>query len=292
MPTWAPERVVSPVEAVALIETQMADLRPVTIGRAWTGWDNTVYEVNGELVFRFPRRQVAVRLLETEIRLLPRLAPRLPLPVAVPERVGQPTGAYPWPFAGYCKLPGETADRVHLTDAQRASLAAPLGRFLVALHSLGTEGLELPADEWGRLDFRHCLPEFRERAAVIGLLRAEAWERELEAAPPSRPRAVVHGDFYSRALLVDLLDGAHLAGVIDWGDLHLGDPAVDLAIAHSFLPAAAHDAFREAYGPIDQETWLLARLRAIAHTTAVLAYALDVCDADLEREARDALSRM
>jgi len=292
MPTWAPERVVSPVEAVALIEAQMPDLRPVIIGRAWTGWDNTVYQVNGDLVFRFPRRQVAVRLLETEIRVLPRLAPRLPLPVAVPERLGQATEAYPWPFAGYRKLPGETADRVHLADSERASLAAPLGRFLSALHALATDGLGLPADDWGRLDFRRRLPEFRERAATIGLAHAGAWERELEAAPPSRPRAVVHGDLYSRALLVDLLDGAQIAGVIDWGDIHLGDPAVDLAIAHSFLPATARAAFREAYGPIDEETWLLARLRAIFHTTAVLAYALDLCDADLEREARHALSRM
>jgi aminoglycoside phosphotransferase (APT) family kinase protein len=100
---------------------------------------------------------------------------------------------------------------------------------------------------------------------------------------------VVHGDLYARALLVD---GGDLAGVIDWGDLHLGDPALDLAVAHTFLGPAAHTAFRVAYGSIDPETWQLARLRAVFHTAALLSYAVDQRDADLEREARTALAAM
>ena len=41
------------------------------------------------------RRQFAVPFLEAETRLLPALAPRLPLPVPVPTYVGRPTEAYP-----------------------------------------------------------------------------------------------------------------------------------------------------------------------------------------------------
>jgi aminoglycoside phosphotransferase (APT) family kinase protein len=284
---WQPERVVSPAEAAELIEAQMPDLRPVTIGQAWTGWDNTVYEVNGALVFRFPRREVAVPLLETELRVLPRLA-RLPLAVAIPERVGRPTDAYPWPFAGYRRLPGATADRLRLDEAQRAELAAPLGRFLAALHAIPAAGLDLPGDDWGRLDFSRRLPLFRARAAALGLEQADAWAVELDAAPSPRARALVHGDLYARALLID---GGRVAGVIDWGDLHLGDPAVDLALAHGFLGPAGHADFRAAYGPIDDDTWRLARLRAIFHAAAVLTYARDVHDDDLEWEARTALSQ-
>ena len=51
------------------------------------GWDNTAYLVNGEWVFRFPRRTIAVPLLEAEGRVLPKLAPRLPLSDSAPRMV-------------------------------------------------------------------------------------------------------------------------------------------------------------------------------------------------------------
>lgn len=44
------------------------------------------------------------------------------------------------------------------------------------------------------------------------------------------PLAVCHGDLHVRHLLVDR-DGS-ATGVIDWGDLCLADPAVDLSIAY------------------------------------------------------------
>jgi aminoglycoside phosphotransferase (APT) family kinase protein len=77
--------------------------------------------------------------------------------------------------------------------------------------------------------------------------------------------------------------------VIDWGDIHLSDPAVDLAIAHSFLPPTAHAAFRQAYGPVDADTWQVARLRALWHSLTVLVYADEVGDTDLVREGHVAL---
>ena len=63
-----------------------------------------------------------------------------------------------------------------------------------------------------------------------------------------------------------------LVGVIDWGDIHVGDPAIDLAIVHSFLPTSAHAKFREVYGKISEETWSLALLRAIYSSTLLILY--------------------
>ena len=64
------------------------------------GWDNAVWVVNDQWAFRFPRVSRAVPYLETEIAVLPRLAPLLPLPIPVPEFVGRPDDCYPWPFVG------------------------------------------------------------------------------------------------------------------------------------------------------------------------------------------------
>ena len=77
--------------------------------------------------------------------------------------------------------------------------------------------------------------------------------------------------------------------MIDWGDIHLGDLALDLAIAHTFLPPSAHAAFRSAYGPIANVTWDIARLRGLWHTFLVLNYGDEIGDADLVREALRAL---
>jgi aminoglycoside phosphotransferase (APT) family kinase protein len=102
-----------------------------------------------------------------------------------------------------------------------------------------------------------------------------------------RCSTLVHGDLHARQVLVD--DAGAVCGIIDWGDVHLGDPACDLAIAHSMLPEEARGEFRSAYGEIDADTWALARLRGL-HLAAVLGvYARHTSDAPLLREALAAI---
>jgi aminoglycoside phosphotransferase (APT) family kinase protein len=299
-PPWAAEVVVSGDLARSLIEAQFPELAPARVEPLAAGWDNTAFRVNGRLVFRFPRRQVAVPLLEAEVRLLPVLAPRLPLPVPVPGFVGRPTAAYSWPFAGYPLLPGRTACAATLDEGQRVAAAEPLGRFLAALHAVPASQAACHGagpDPISRLDPARRVARARENLdqfAARGFVEdARPLRAILDAAPDSytaRADTLVHGDLYARHLLVD--GENRLAGVIDWGDVHLGDPAADLMIAHTFLPPTAHGAFRAAYGPVADVAWRMARLRAVWHTLFVLAYAVDSGDADLGREARVALRHL
>jgi aminoglycoside phosphotransferase (APT) family kinase protein len=277
---WAAERVVDPVLAKALIESQFPDLAPTRLEPFGEGWDNTAYQVNGRLVFRFPRRQIAVPLIETECRVLPRIAPNLPLPIPVPRYLGRPAEEYPWPFAGYERIPGHTADRLGLDDRQRAEFARPLGRFLSTLHALPAG--DVGGDTIGRLNV--------ERLAVRIRRLPEGIESIVEESLGLRPgprTVLAHGDLYLRHLLVD--DAVRLTGVIDWGDVHANDPAVDLSVAWSFLPAAARPAFREAYGPIEDSSWRLARLRALHYGVVLLDYGQGTNDPSLVREARTIL---
>jgi aminoglycoside phosphotransferase (APT) family kinase protein len=46
-------------------------------------------------------------------------------------------------------------------------------------------------------------------------------------------------------------DGARIAGIIDWGDLAFGDPALDFVGVARGCPAATLDALLAAYGPTD-----------------------------------------
>lgn len=99
--------------------------------------------------------------------------------------------------------------------------------------------------------------------------------------------SLVHGDFYVRHLLIG--EERQLAGVIDWGDLHVGDPAIDLAIAHSFLPTNAHSSFKQAYGEISNETWGLAKLRAIHSSSVILLFGHYLSDRALADEGSRSL---
>ena len=294
---WEAERIVSPELARALVEDQFPDLAPTRVEPLGVGWDNTAYLVNRAYVFRFPRRPIAVDLITREARVLPVLAPRLPLAIPVPAFVGQPSERFGWPFSGYPMLGGRTACAAALDERARREAAEPLARFLAALHSIPPGDLDLPGDEIGRLDLARRLPEARARLEEIGQLQLVADPRPLpriletasEAIPP-RTGVLVHGDVYALHLLVDA--ESRVTGVIDWGDVHLGDPAVDLAVAHSFLPPSAHPAFLAHYGPVDEGTWHLARLRALHHCAAVVAYAHHTGSADLLREGLRALAHL
>lgn len=272
--------------AARLVAEQFPGLGGARVESYGAGWDNTVFLIGGAWVFRFPRREIAVELLQAEARILPRIAARLPMPVPEPIWLGQPSAAFPWPFTGYRRLPGQTACRAGLDDAVRARAAAPLGEFLAALHSIEATDLHAPADTLARADMHQRTPLLLERLAALqknGLVAdAGPWRALIESTPPPPPAAtkrLCHGDLYARHVLVDPAGAP--CGVIDWGDVHLGDPAVDLALAIGFLPRAARDAFQRAYGPIDADRWTLARLRALFHAVAVVAYGHDVGDAAL-----------
>lgn len=298
-PQWAADIEIDATLATRLLTAQFPQLNVARVEPLGIGWDNAAFLIDGHIVFRFPRRQIAAALIEREVRLLPSIASRLPLPISAPQYVGAASLDYPWAFAGYEFIAGETACSVRWSPKERVALAPPLARFLSALHDIDPTPLVaagLPPDEIGRLDHHKRLGLTRERLqalAAAGLLADPqpfvAW---LEAHPPvalaGAKRRLVHGDLYARHVLVD----AHRcpAGIIDWGDVHLGDPALDVAIAHLLLPPAAHAAFRAAYGALDDRTWAAARYRAIYHAVLELDYGARANDRGMRAIGADALA--
>lgn len=286
---WSPEIEIDADLARELIATQFPELEPIELQPYGAGMDNAAFLANGRFIFRFPRREIAVPLLERETRILPLLVQRVPLSIPDPRFAGSPQGAFPWIFAGYERIAGTPACSVALTDDDRSAVAPQLGAFLRALHDVDPAPLiasGLPADELGRLDHARRLPLARERFAMLedagAISQTQPFIALLERIAPSdadRGAAVVHGDFYARHVLVD--DDHRLTGVIDWGDLHLGHPALDLMIAHTMLPPDAHAALVDAYGGVDERTWDLAKYRATYHCVLVADFGLQIGDAAL-----------
>ncbi len=297
---WDPETPISTLAAARTIESQFGELAPARVELLGEGWDNTVFLVNGTWVFRFPRRRVAVRLVETEFAVLPRLAERMTIAVPIPVYLGAPTEAFPSVFLGYRRIPGSSACRVPLSASQRTRLAVPLAEFLRHLHEIPCR----EAEGWGVLPDRLNRLAFGSRqaktlAGLEQLKRAgmvqetKSWRQLAEQIPDdfiASRSTLVHGDLHACQLL--LTRRATLSGIIDWGDLHLGDPAVDLALAWSFLPAPARRRFRQAYGEIPESRWLMARQRALFTTVILAGYALEKRDDDLAGECSQALQHL
>ena len=299
-PLWTADIEIDRELAAQLIAEQFPEFARLSLEPLGIGWDNAVFVVGGRFAFRFPRRRIAVPLIVREIAILPRIAPHLPLAIPAPVFVGTASEAYPWPFAGYEMIGGATACSVAISEADRVRLAAPLGRFLGALHAIDPAPLVelgLPPDEIARLDHAKRVRIVGERIPSLvaaGAIDADAFMTWFRTHPPETiagaKRTLVHGDLYARHLLVD--DARVPTGVIDWGDLHLGDPALDIAIAHAMLPPSAHAAFREAYGTIDERTWHAARYRALDHAVLELDYGIRADDAGMRGIGSAALRRL
>lgn len=291
---WKPERVVDKALAGRLIAGQfpeLAGLEPEDFGQ---GWDNTAYLVGGHGVFRFPRRQLAVELLNNEIRWLPLVAEHLgETGLSTPRWVGRPSQEFPWPFAGYALVPGQTVDRWAGSLSQREVLAEDFGTFLGRLHGLAVpEGL--PTDPC-----RRFVPEgrYREATSRLEFLFARGcldpcseWVEMLEVGlEPPAPTVFLHGDLYSRHLVVE---GGRLSGVIDWGDLHQGRCSTDLCAALTLFDARARRRFAEAYGKIETGWWAQAFFRGLTHGLGVLAYAVESQDRSLSAEGTLAMNNL
>jgi aminoglycoside phosphotransferase (APT) family kinase protein len=292
---WAAELTVDEALARRLIGAQFPELAPGSVRLLGQGWDTTVWLVDGQWVFRFPRREMVIRGLVTEMSLLPRLAALVPLAIPSPTHVGEPSPDYPWPFYGAPFLPGRELAEAALDDRRLAALGRPLGEFLRALHDARPDA-ELPLDPVGRADMTFRVPRTRDRLAELerlGLWRAPREAREvIEAAAglgPPGPAALVHGDLHLRHLLVD--DAGRPAAVIDWVDLSRNEPGVDLVLYWSTLPPGGRTEFREAYGPIAEDQLLRARILSLFLCGTLALYGHHEGMPRLEREALAGLDR-
>lgn len=223
--------------------------RPLRLGAR--GWDNQLWRLGDDLAVRLPwATQSADGLLLKEHAWLPVLAPRLPLPVPVPQRLGEPSERFPRPWLVTTWVDGSPAD---LAPATRAAEAADgLAAFLTALHWPAPEGAPAGRDRGGPLA-GHAEGFARQLSAATerGLLSdpdavREVWEEAVAAPGWAGPALWLHGDLHPANVLT--ADGA-FCGVIDFGDLFAGDPACDLAAAWTLLPDGAVDRFHRAYGP-------------------------------------------
>ncbi|MFF5531835.1 aminoglycoside phosphotransferase family protein [Streptomyces cinerochromogenes] len=256
-----------------LLRDHHPDLAGLPLELGARGWDNQLWRLGDDLAVRLPWATLSAdALLRKEHEWLPALAPRLPLPVPVPQRLSEPSERFPRPWLVTTWVPGTPADRAPATRA--AESADTLAAFLTALHRPAPEGAPTGRDRGGPLaGHAEGFAQQLASAAELGLVpdpdavRA-VWEDAVTAPDWTGPALWLHGDLHPANVLT--ADGT-FCGVIDFGDLFAGDPACDLAAAWLLLPDGAVDRFHGAYQPApDPATLRRARGWAVLKALACL----------------------
>lgn len=236
-----------------------------------SGWDNRTFHLGKEMTVRLPSGEHYAKAVDIEQHWLPKLAPRLPLPIPEPLAMGSPDKSYPWRWSVYRWLDGEIATLAGVSDMNH--FAADLANFLLALQKVNASEGPVRTLRGGSLElWKHQAIDALEVLSDVVDTKAarEIWELAYKA--PLEPKSLwYHGDIAAGNLLVQ---NGRLSAVIDFGGLGVGDPACDLTIAWTFLDAESRGMFRDRL-QVDDAVWNRGRGWALWKAMIILAKIID-----------------
>lgn len=252
-----------------LIESQYseyADL-PLTYVPS-SGTVNAIWRLGDDLCVRLPRVAAWSADILREWRWIPHLARHLPLRVPEPLALGSPDDLYPFDWAVYRWIPGESCAKAALHD--EAESARILANFVNTLHAVPVPDDAPPA---GRRPLRQLDALTYDAIMQAGTSIDEpkalaAWVQCREAPVWDGRRSWIHADLLPMNLLVE---GGRIAAVIDFGSAGAGDPAFDLIPAWTVFGPEGRAAYREA-AKADPGDWERARGYALHQAALIIPY--------------------
>ena len=208
------------------------------------GQFNDILVINEEFIFRFPRYSEGIARLITEVRLLNYIKGHLSLAIPDPIFTNLKPQAANKVFMGYRMIPGEPLWREKFAtiqdDITLQRLADQLANFLKELHSIPVESLieDLPVqdgpEEWARMyaEVQKYLYQFMSPGAQSRV--SQHFETYLDNPRLHRYTVCLrHGDFGTGNILYETKTRT-IVGIIDFGELGLGDAAIDIASISCF----------------------------------------------------------
>lgn len=246
-----------------------------------SGSSNVLLRLGSDHLVRLPRQPGGGSSIESEARWLAHLAPALP--VSVPEVValGRPGFGYPERWSVTRWIEGQPPATPEPAGASANALARDLARFVTTLQAaeVPTQAAadpQLRSYRGGPLrDVDAAIRRYLDECRAVPDLPLdvdaclEVWAAAVALpAPEAGPDRWLHGDLLAENLL--LRDG-HLAAVLDFGGLAVGDPSVDYVVAWEVLRPPAREVFRSSLD-IDDATWLRGRAWALAIAVMTFPY--------------------
>ncbi len=190
------------------------------------GWTNLVVEINEQWIFRFVRdennQQIAI-----EQDFLPKFAQVCP--INIPQIIMKKRD-----YIAYHKILGERFSPEkfsRFSNSQKTKLIKNLGEFLTCLHNFQFDHQYLSQTPYGGGDFWHDLwPLVKDNLSPQTRDKAEKYFTQAlrQINTVFFEATLIHADLGTNNVLVNFEQNS-LSGVIDFGDICLGDPAADFA---------------------------------------------------------------
>jgi len=210
-------------EIKKIINLDFPDFKIKSITRLKSGWDNFVFELNGEYIFRFPKSKGTA--LETEIKILKHLENKISLLIPVYEYIGRK-----FKYAAYKKIKGEPLTRNILKSlilSKQETLAKSIARFLAEFHKnlnlkIARElNLRHDSQSWRPLVIeKKLLPKLKDKELIAFL------KKILVANSKAKPRksdyVVAYNDLHGKNMAYGEKEG-RLIGIFDFGDIAVDD---------------------------------------------------------------------
>ena len=207
-------------------------LHILSIHQTGEGDNSVAFVINDQYIFRFPKREEVKDQLEKEIKVLPKIRQHLSL--AIPEfKFISPTLS----FAGHVKIAGISLSYKSYRSLEKKyqlSIQHSLTDFLKQLHQISLSGLQNCGlevmdmkEEYSNNLFnarRFIFPNISEnnQNVISNLFNAYLDDPAHFNYEP----ALIHNDLSKDHILFDPSTGS-LSGIIDFGDMAIGDPDYD-----------------------------------------------------------------
>lgn len=207
-----------------------------------SGTDSTAYLANDQWIFRFPKSNAAQKTLKKEIVLLPQL--RNHLPIAIPDFKYIAKDTDKLLYVCYQMLPGVPLEK-NIFDTmpiqKQEQALKDLTRFLQILHKFPIQtasecrvqkelykGAYHSEQKLLLREIQHLLSK-EEISKIENIF--SSYEKDEKNI--SNPLSILHADLKPDHILYDPETG-HITGIIDWGDVCIGDPDFDFTCLSLF----------------------------------------------------------
>jgi aminoglycoside 2''-phosphotransferase len=227
----------SKTQIITQIETNFPQFKVWQLSKLGEGWDHQAYQVNNDYVFRFPKSKEVSKNLAKEICILPKIQNRINLTIPNFELIGFDSNTETL-FVGYKQIKGTFLTKQVFDDLpaeiQEKSLSE-IALFFGDLHTVAIEEIEdcnleiIDFYQDYQQDYRILNDSIFEQ---ITLEEKEVIERIFcdyldNSENFNYIPCLLHNDLSSDHIIFDTYSN-RVNGIIDFGDLAIGDPDYDL----------------------------------------------------------------
>jgi aminoglycoside 2''-phosphotransferase len=203
------------------------------IQKIGAGMDSVAYLINGDYIFRFPKRENVKTNLRKEINFLPHIKPLTNILVPDFEFIASNLS-----FVGYKKIEGAFLTNTlyqSLNTTQQTIIQKEMAHFITLIHAFDLSALALFGIE--KMDFKDIYFDHFKDIKEYVYPHISDIEKEMikriftnyldDANNFNYTPTLLHNDLSYDHIIVDA-DKGNLVGIIDFGDMAIGDPDYDL----------------------------------------------------------------